>query len=64
MQRTYRRLNRCFWIEGCCGGGGGEEVCGKTIIMITHDPKAAEYATWRVHLDEGLPIDAQARTVA
>jgi putative ABC transport system ATP-binding protein len=27
---------------------------GKTIIMVTHDPKAAEYATHTVHLDKGL----------
>ncbi len=26
---------------------------GKTIIMVTHDPKAAEYATHTVHLDKG-----------
>jgi len=27
---------------------------GKTIVMVTHDPKAAEYATRQVHLDKGL----------
>jgi putative ABC transport system ATP-binding protein len=26
---------------------------GKTIVMVTHDPKAAEYARRRVHLDKG-----------
>ena len=26
---------------------------GKTIVMVTHDPKAAEYATHRLHLDKG-----------
>ena len=26
---------------------------GKTIIMVTHDPKAAEYATHIIHLDKG-----------
>ncbi len=26
---------------------------GKTIIMVTHDPKAAEYASHTVHLDKG-----------
>ena len=26
---------------------------GKTIIMVTHDPKAAEYATHTIHLDKG-----------
>jgi putative ABC transport system ATP-binding protein len=26
---------------------------GKTIIMVTHDPKAAEYAKRTVHLDKG-----------
>jgi len=27
---------------------------GKTIIMVTHDPKAAEFAEHTVHLDKGL----------
>ncbi|PRH82869.1 ABC transporter ATP-binding protein [Arenimonas caeni] len=31
---------------------------GKTIVMVTHDPKAAEYATHTVHLDKGLLVDA------
>jgi len=26
---------------------------GKTIVMVTHDPKAAEYAKRTVHLDKG-----------
>jgi putative ABC transport system ATP-binding protein len=26
---------------------------GKTIVMVTHDPKAAEYASRRLHLDKG-----------
>jgi putative ABC transport system ATP-binding protein len=26
---------------------------GKTIVMVTHDPKAAEYAERRLHLDKG-----------
>ncbi|HLM52053.1 MAG TPA: ABC transporter ATP-binding protein [Pseudoxanthomonas sp.] len=26
---------------------------GKTIIMVTHDPKAADYATHTIHLDKG-----------
>jgi putative ABC transport system ATP-binding protein len=30
---------------------------GKTIIMVTHDPKAAEFATRTVHLDKGLLAD-------
>lgn len=33
---------------------------GKTIIMVTHDPKAAEYANRTVHLDKGLLVDAAA----
>lgn len=36
----------------------------KTIIMVTHDPKAAEYASRQVHLDKGQLIDAEARTAA
>ena len=33
---------------------------GKTIIMVTHDPKAAEYATHTIHLDKGELVDAPA----
>jgi len=34
---------------------------GKTIVMVTHDPKAAEYASRTVHLDKGtLLADAAA----
>ena len=33
---------------------------GKTIIMVTHDPKAAEYATHTVHLDKGELAQAPA----
>lgn len=32
---------------------------GKTIVMVTHDPKAAEYAKRTVHLDKGT-LQAQA----
>jgi putative ABC transport system ATP-binding protein len=31
---------------------------GKTIVMVTHDPKAAEYATHTIHLDKGELTDA------
>jgi putative ABC transport system ATP-binding protein len=30
---------------------------GKTIIMVTHDPKAAEFANHTVHLDKGTLVD-------
>jgi putative ABC transport system ATP-binding protein len=30
---------------------------GKTIVMVTHDPKAAEYATHTIHLDKGELTD-------
>lgn len=33
---------------------------GKTIIMVTHDPKAAEYARRTVHLDKGTLVDEAA----
>ena len=33
---------------------------GKTIIMVTHDPKAAEYATRQVHMDKGALADEPA----
>jgi putative ABC transport system ATP-binding protein len=32
---------------------------GKTIVMVTHDPKAAEYATHVLHLDKGRLIGTQ-----
>jgi putative ABC transport system ATP-binding protein len=31
---------------------------GKTIVMVTHDPKAAEYARRTVHLDKGTLVDS------
>jgi putative ABC transport system ATP-binding protein len=36
---------------------------GKTIVMVTHDPKAAEYATHILHLDKGT-LAEQVRTAA
>ena len=33
---------------------------GKTIIMVTHDPKAAEFANRTVHLDKGLLAESAA----
>ena len=33
---------------------------GKTIIMVTHDPKAAEFATHQVHMDKGALASAPA----
>lgn len=33
---------------------------GKTIVMVTHDPKAAEYARHTVHLDKGTLVDQAA----
>ena len=33
---------------------------GKTIVMVTHDPKAAEYALRTVYLDKGELVDAPA----
>ncbi len=32
---------------------------GKTIVMVTHDPKAAEYASRTVHLDKGQVTSGQ-----
>jgi len=32
---------------------------GKTIVMVTHDPKAAEYATHTLHLDKGTLVEQQ-----
>ena len=33
---------------------------GKTIVMVTHDPKAAEYATHRISLDKGAVVSEEA----
>jgi putative ABC transport system ATP-binding protein len=33
---------------------------GKTIIMVTHDPKAAEFATHTLHLDKGTLVEQAA----
>jgi putative ABC transport system ATP-binding protein len=37
---------------------------GKTIIMVTHDPKAAEYARHTLHLDKGTLVEAGVATAA
>jgi putative ABC transport system ATP-binding protein len=37
---------------------------GKTIVMVTHDPKAAEYASRELHLDKGRLVDEAARRAA
>jgi putative ABC transport system ATP-binding protein len=38
---------------------------GKTIVMVTHDPKAAEYASRELHLDKGkLTSDGVKRAAA
>jgi putative ABC transport system ATP-binding protein len=31
---------------------------GKTILMVTHDPKAAEYANHTLHLDKGTLVES------
>ena len=31
---------------------------GKSIVMVTHDPKAAEFASRRLHMDKGALLDA------
>ena len=33
---------------------------GKTIVMVTHDPQAAEYANRTLHLDKGTLLEAAA----
>jgi putative ABC transport system ATP-binding protein len=37
---------------------------GKTIVMVTHDPKAAEYATRELHLDKGRLTDDAGKRAA
>jgi putative ABC transport system ATP-binding protein len=33
---------------------------GKTIVMVTHDPKAAEFASRQLHLDKGQLVESAA----
>jgi putative ABC transport system ATP-binding protein len=35
---------------------------GKTILMVTHDPKAAEYANHILHLDKGTLVEPVSAT--
>jgi putative ABC transport system ATP-binding protein len=37
---------------------------GKTVIMVTHDPKAASYASRQLNVDKGQLVDGSAGTVA
>ena len=37
---------------------------GKTVIMVTHDPKAAEYARHTLHLDKGTLVEDAAKVEA
>ncbi len=37
---------------------------GKTIIMVTHDQKAADYASRQLHMDKGSLIESRAARVA
>jgi putative ABC transport system ATP-binding protein len=36
----------------------------KTIIMVTHDPRAADHASRTLHLDKGRLVDEPLRSVA
>jgi len=37
---------------------------GKTVVVVTHDAKAAEFATHQLHLDKGQLLDSASRTAA
>jgi len=37
---------------------------GKTVVMVTHDPRAAEYATRQLHVDKGQLSDSRLGTAA
>src|SRR5690606_27375399 len=37
---------------------------GKTIVMVTHDPKAAEYARHTLHLDKGTLVESSGQPQA
>jgi putative ABC transport system ATP-binding protein len=49
LSRAERALNRTH---------------GKTVVMVTHDPKAAEYASRELHLDKGRLVDEGTRKAA
>ena len=36
---------------------------GKTIVMVTHDPKAAEHASHTLHLDKGVLVEQPAHAM-
>jgi putative ABC transport system ATP-binding protein len=36
----------------------------KTVVMVTHDPKAAEYATHQLHVDKGQLLEGKAAVAA
>ena len=38
------------------------QEAGKTVIMVTHDPKAAAYARRIVHLEKGELLDEEGQT--
>jgi len=40
------------------------DVFGQTVVMVTHDPLAADYASRRLYLDKGLLADSDARSAA
>jgi ABC-type ATPase involved in cell division len=40
------------------------EQQGKTIVMVTHDPRAASYATRRLFVDKGELIDSPSEVAA
>jgi putative ABC transport system ATP-binding protein len=37
---------------------------GKTIVMVTHDPRAAEHASRRLHVDKGTLVESSSLGVA
>jgi len=37
---------------------------GKTIIMVTHDPLAADHASRTLHVDKGRLVDSPVRSAA
>ena len=40
------------------------ETQSKTIVMVTHDPKAASYASRQLHVDKGKLVTADARATS
>jgi putative ABC transport system ATP-binding protein len=37
---------------------------GKTVVMVTHDPRAAAFASWKLYVDKGALVNDDSRNAA